>query len=459
MNKNNDDKLNTFTLELGNHSPEGIDILSSEPSRLISSTIYLLSALIFCAFVWSFIGKNDVIVATEGTIIPDSKIRRIYTPVDGELIDIYINEGMPVKKNDVIARIHASKAIRAADFYFNAKLSLATKEAELERFLAKKKLKLEKAESIRQRYLTQKTMLERRSTTSLAQIAENHKLAVQNQRIEINKSEQELKHAQNVKEKFERLYSLPAKGGISKKQLTEKRNAFKKAQITYTLAKNKIGELETKFNKEYNKEKETQLQVQVQVEDARINYENELATIKKGETDLRDSILKAKLVVESTSRTAPENLDEDGFLKILSPYTGIITEIAFNQPGDKVQSKSPLANIVPADSKTILEVEVPESKRALLKEGQVAKVKVAAFAYQRYGFITGKLDYISPTTRISRRTKKPYYKGLVSLEKTTFINDGVTYSLRYGMTAIAEIVVRQRRIIDFVLDPIRGIRN
>ena len=455
----NDNKLNTFALELGNHSPEGIDILSSEPSRMVSSTIYLLAALIICVFVWSFIGKNDVIVVAKGSIRPDSKIKRVYAPLNGELIDIYIHEGMPVKKNDVIARLHASKAIQFNDTYMNAKLSLASKERGLQRFLVQKKLKEQKAESIRQRYLTQKSMLDRRRSTSLAQIADNHKLVIQNQRIEIQKLGIELNKSKNEKEKYQRLYNLPAKGGISKKQLIEKTTAYKKARVSYALGKNKIGELETKFNKEYNKEKEIILQGEVQVVDSRIQYENELESIKKEEARQRDGMLTAKLLVESSARVAPENIDEDGFLKILAPFSGIVTDVAYSQPGDKVQSKTPLAGIVPAQSKAIMEIEIPESKRALLREGQTVKIKVAAFAYQRYGLITGKLDFISPTTKISPQTKKAFYKGRVSLDKTEFINDGISYPLRYGMTATAEIIIRQRRIIDFVLDPIRGING
>ena len=449
------DKLNSFTLELGNHSPEGIDILSSEPSKLISSTIYLLFALIICAFVWSFVGKQDVIIVADGTITPDSKIQRVYSPLDGKLIDIYIYEGMPVKKNDVIARIHASKAIQHTDPFMNAKLSLARKERDLERFLAKKKLLEQKAELIRQRYHTQKSILDRSSATIFAQLTETHKFAVKNQRIEIEKSALKLKQARNTKEKYERLYSLPGKGGVSKKEVTEKRNAYNKARVNYTLAKNKIDELETTFNKE----KEAQLLSEVQVVDTRVEYEQELESIKQEEAGIRDAILTAKLLVESTARVAPENIDKEGFVKIYSPFSGIISEVAFSQPGDKVQYKTPLATIVPTNSKIIVAIEIPESKRALLKEGQTVKLKVTAFAYQRYGFITGTLDYISPTTRISQHTKKPYYKGHVSLHQTAFSSDDIEYPLRVGMTAIAEIVVRQRRIIDFVLDPIRGLSN
>jgi len=57
----------------------------------------------------------------------------------------------------------------------------------------------------------------------------------------------------------------------------------------------------------------------------------------------------------------------------------------------------------------------------------------------------------------SAQEKKSVYKGRVGLEKDYFVVDGMKHTLRYGMTAMAEIVVRKRRLIDMALDPIRNI--
>ena len=46
--------------------------------------------------------------------MPDSEVRRIYAPVDGELANLYIAEGQPVSKGDVLARLNARGAIEAA---------------------------------------------------------------------------------------------------------------------------------------------------------------------------------------------------------------------------------------------------------------------------------------------------------------------------------------------------------
>ena len=134
---------------------------------------------------------------------------------------------------------------------------------------------------------------------------------------------------------------------------------------------------------------------------------------------------------------------------------GVITDVSFTQPGDKIQANTPMGGIAAQDSKPILEVEISESDRAFLKVGQAVKMKFNAFSYQRYGFIGGTLEYISPSTRLSDQTQQPVYKGRVTLEREYFEVEDERIPLRYGMRATAEVVVRKRRFIDLALDPFR----
>ena len=136
-----------------------------------------------------------------------------------------------------------------------------------------------------------------------------------------------------------------------------------------------------------------------------------------------------------------------------------MTDLTSTQPGDKVQANSPLGGIVSSNSRYIVKVEIAESNRAFLREGQTVKLKFNAFPYQRYGIISGTLDYISPTTRPASQTQQPVYEGRVSLERDHYQIGATAFPLRYGMTAVVEIVVRQRRLIDLILDPFRQIAS
>ena len=161
---------------------------------------------------------------------------------------------------------------------------------------------------------------------------------------------------------------------------------------------------------------------------------------------------------ESASQISFKDLDQNNFLKIAAPVSGVITDIAFTQKGEKVQPSVPLVSIAPENSRMMLTIGVPDVNRGLLKVGMTVKIKFRAFPYQRYGFITGRLEYIAPAAKFSKQGQA-LYKGHVSLERDYFMVNGEKIQLRYGMTAVAEIVVQKRRFVDMVLAPFKKLKN
>jgi hypothetical protein len=104
----------------------------------------------------------------------------------------------------------------------------------------------------------------------------------------------------------------------------------------------------------------------------------------------------------------------------------------------------------------VLKIEIAERDRAFLREGLPVKLKFNAFPYQRYGLIDGTLEYISPADQAVGPNKQPVYEGRVRLAQDYYEVARPHYPLHYGMTATAEIVVRERRLID--LGSIRSAR-
>ena len=109
----NNPQLKALNEAVNEHGAEGIEILSAQPSKLVRSMILLIAALIVAGLLWSFIGHADVIVSAQGRLAPDSDVQRFYTPIDGELVDIYVAEGQPVTKGDTLARRRNKKRIYA----------------------------------------------------------------------------------------------------------------------------------------------------------------------------------------------------------------------------------------------------------------------------------------------------------------------------------------------------------
>ncbi|WP_454721490.1 MULTISPECIES: HlyD family efflux transporter periplasmic adaptor subunit [Cupriavidus] len=452
-----DDRLKPLHEALEDHSAEGIAILSAEPLKIMQVSVLVMMLLVLCALVWSFLGHADVIVTADGTLAPESEVRRFYAPVDGELADLYVAEGQPVSKDDVLARLNARGAIEAATNALEAQLKLQDSEREWQQFPDKKLLMERKAAALKKQIEVAERLHENRTAEGTTRLAEQQRAQLQEARSNLDNARRQREFTRQEQERYARLFALPGGGGVSQSQVEGKRNAAVEAENALRIAQSRLTELDSRLSQELN-------QATVQLEGSsqeltnlRIQYDAALREISNTEDKLRLQVQTARLVAEAAARIRFENIDKDNFLLILAPVAGVITDVSSTQRGDKVQANAPLGGIAPKDARPVLKVEIAERDRAFLREGLPVKLKFNAFPYQRYGLINGTLEYISPATKLAGPDKQPVYEGRVRLAQTYYAVADSKYPLRYGMTATAEIVVRERRLIDLGLDPFRQV--
>ncbi len=455
----NEQKMLSLARALEDHSAEGIEILASEPPRLIRLTLVLIASLLLVALVWSFFGRADVIVSAPGTLSPGAEIRRFYAPIEGELVDIFIAEGQPVVKGDVIARLNARGAVKAAAEALEAELRLANARRELQRFPARKQLMERQVQALEDRIESARKRHEKRVVEGMNKLAAQQQAQLQQARGRVLTSKRALDVARLELEKFQRLFNSPGGGGVSKTQVETRRSEFVSAREEHKLAQAKFSELEFQLSSEYAEAKAALEASDQELNELLIEKDSLLDKIQYEQDKVQVALRGAELEAEAAERVKFENIDEDNFLRILAPVSGVLTDVKFTQPGDKIQAHTPLGGIAEEGARPVLKIEIPERDRAFLAVGQTVKMKFNAFAYQRYGFIEGTLEYLSPSTRVSEKSQVPVYQGRVTLERDFFEVDARQYPLRYGMQATAEIVVRKRRLIDLALDPFRNLEG
>lgn len=447
------------TTMLDEPSAEGFDILTAQPARFSGLIIWLLVGLIAAGLVWAFVGRADVTVVATGSLSPDTEVRRFYAPIEGELIDIYVNEGQPVAAGDVVARLNARSAIEAATMAHEAELKLKDAERRRQNFALRKRLLERRAESLKAQIAIARKLHEKHVSEGLQKLAESQKATLEEGRGKLETASRLNETAKLELEKYLRLSKTPGGGGVSQSQIEEKRSAYVTARVNYRVARARLEELDYQLSNEHAKAQAALERSQQELTELQIDYETALQNIDDEENAMLFSLRTARLQAATTTRTRFENIDEDNYLQVLAPVSGVITEVAFTQPGDKIASNTPLGGVAPDHAKFLLKVEIREADRAFLREGLHVKTKIHAFPYQRYGVIDGTLEYISPATRPSTRGTgtEPVYSGHVRLERDHFVADGTDYPLRYGMVATAEIAVRKRRLIDLALDPLRDL--
>lgn len=442
---------------LEEHSAEGISVLAATPWRFTAATVYTLLALVLCALVWSFFGHADVLVTAGGTLVPASEVRRLYAPIDGELTNIYIAEGQPVKQGDVVAKLYARGAIEAAKNALEARLKLEDAEREWKEFPEKKALMERRAAALKEATEVEERQHQRRIAEGTGKLAEGQRAQQQEARTNLDEARRARDAAKDEADKYARLFATSGGGGVSQLQVESKKNALLAAENAVRVAQSRLSEMGARQSLESGQAR-AQLETSGQ-ELSKLRLQSEAAQREVANTEdkLRLQVQTARLVADAAARIKFENIDKDNFLLIVAPVDGVITDVTSTQPGDKIQANSPLGGIAPKNAPLILKLEIAEHDRAFLREGLPVQLKFNAFPYQRYGLIRGTLQFISPATKLSAQTKQPVYEGRVTLEQNQFKVGETSYPLRFGMTATAEIVVRERRLIDLALDPFRQI--
>ena len=165
--------LNRF---LEDHGPEGVAIVTDQPSRLIRGTILVLFGLLLAAGAWSFIGKSDVVVESTGMVKPELEQQGVYLPIKGELVNLYVTEGMPIEKGDVVARINSPSAIELAGQATQAAVQLAAAERGYESFPNKRKAMEKEIEALKAKMAADERDNEWRVAESVKKLAEEQQI-------------------------------------------------------------------------------------------------------------------------------------------------------------------------------------------------------------------------------------------------------------------------------------------
>jgi HlyD family secretion protein len=437
---------------LADHSSEGIAILTAEPWRVLHALVYTVIGLVLTALAWSFFGRADVIVTAQGSLAPDTELRPFYAPVDGELVNLYVAEGQPVSKGDVLARLNARGAIEAAANATQAQLSLENAERDWRQWPERKALLERKAASLRQAMEAEEL-----HPRGIGELDRQQKAQLAEANLNVKDAQRARDAASDEYEKFKKVFATAGGGGVSQLQVETKRNALLAADNAVRVADSRVTELISRQRLERERQRDTDSSSEERRNKLRLDYEAATNELKDSEEKLRLALETARTGAGAANSIRFENIDKDNFLQILAPVSGVITGLTSTQPGYKVQANTPLGDIAPGNSRSVVKVEIAENDRAFVREGLPVKLKFNAFPYQRYGIINGTLEYVSPATKPSSQTKQPVYEARVSLERDHYTVADTRYPLRYGMTATVEIVVRARRLIDLALDPFRQI--
>jgi multidrug efflux pump subunit AcrA (membrane-fusion protein) len=283
-----------------------------------------------------------------------------------------------------------------------------------------------------ERTLTQdlRTKEEGLTRTDSAYIAQ---LGIKNSEIEQAKSEVKFRenHAKTSRDLVTRMEKLAKQGGESEIDLVKLKLDLAGSEKDLSVAQRTLQQV--------NLDRE-----RMQTEYARMRGEQQ-AEIEK--LKMRIAALKADLV----------NANQD-LLTIRSPYEGVIISMEQRTVGSFVQQGQMLCQLAPKGAKPRARMILTQAGLPKLAIAQRVRYFFEAFPYQRYGTVTGKLDWISPSAVTT--PDGSHFIALGSLDKYEIVAlQGQVLPLRVGMRGDAHIIIGGRTLIEYAFEPIRQLRE
>ena len=144
-------------------------------------------------------------------------------------------------------------------------------------------------------------------------------------------------------------------------------------------------------------------------------------------------------------------------VRLTAPCSGTILRLYVKNSGAVLQEGEAVAEVVCAGETLQAELNVPETGMGKLQLGQAVKLKYDAFPYQRYGVKYGRLTWLSPAA--SDRKDSETFRARVEISESELLLQGQSRQLIAGMSGKAEIVVGNRSLIEYVLEPLRQLKE
>jgi multidrug efflux pump subunit AcrA (membrane-fusion protein) len=145
------------------------------------------------------------------------------------------------------------------------------------------------------------------------------------------------------------------------------------------------------------------------------------------------------------------DISSDNFL-IKSPVNGYVNMLSVASAGQTVSPGNNVVSIVPSDSEMQFECYVLDKDRAEISTGMNVTLKLSAFSFSDYGAVTGKVTYISPSAFANEKYGNVYVVN-IDIDEDAMHSD---IELTAGLSGNVEIVVGQRSVMRYFLDPIMG---
>lgn len=471
-------------------SPAMQSLLEEPPSKLPLQLISSGIVFLFTFSLWAWFGEIDRVGKAQGKLVPKGEAYKIESLESAKVSYIAVEEGQEVQAGQLIARLDSEQEKREV-----ARLQeiLSSYQTELDR----KRQMLEKVELETQTYKTiakaevQGQMSAIESAIAKAEVigklltqqqSEMAAYQIKQKRVkELNRLEKEKLAQINLEltehqQRVERLKPLLEEGAITQEAIFQAIQSQRQAQ--QQLIDSKLQSISSTNEQIFQSEQSlreidtsiTQSQGELvaarkEIERLQAELARQKADRQRLELEAQQKIQQLELEIEQTKAKITETENQLASAKDLlnqrllkSPVAGTVLSFNVTNIGKVVQPGETVAEIAPHHAPLVLSAALPDREAGFVEQGMLAQVKFDAYSYQDYGAIPGKVISVSTDAKTDEKLGA-VYQVRIELQRNYITDDLKRVLFKPGQTATADIIIRRRRVMDILLDPVKKLRQ
>jgi membrane fusion protein, hemolysin D len=443
--------------------PAALEIIETPASpvgRAVGATIIAFFVL---ALAWAFVGKVDIIATAPGRIIPSGRTKLVQPFEIGVVRAIHVHDGDTVKAGDVLIELDPTMNAAERDRLQGDLIATQLEIARLRAALADGPDPLANfhppAGANAPLVATERQHLASQTAEMRAKLAALDR--------ELAQREAERATSAATIGKIEALIPLLQQQVDMRKTLYEHQTGSK---LIYLQTLGQLVEQQKELVIQKSKYQEAQAAAAAIVETRR-------QTAAAYRHALFDELAKAEPKAAGLAQDLIRAEKRTRLQLLTAPIDGIVQQLAVHTVGGVVTPAQALLVLVPVDSQLDIEAMVSNRDIGFVEPGQEAEIKIATFNFTRYGLLHGRVLSISHDA-IARddapgSPKDPampgaqgassgnsaengaVYAARISLDRTRMRVEDKLVSLSPGMAVTAEIKTGERRIISYLLSPLR----
>ena len=428
--------------------PEIIQVQQQPPSPLPRTVLYSLLVLFACVLAWACLGRLDIVAVAQGKLVPQSFVKIVQPAESGIVREILVKEGDAVKEGQVLVRMDArlSEADGRTLLAEQQRKDLQLRRIEAELSGASLKRQTDDPADI---HAQTDAQLQARRQAYLDALAAEQATLLKAQHDLMSATEIENKLRKSVpihKDQADSWDKLAKEGFAGRLMALERQRTYVESEQDLRVQSQNVASLRALI-----------VQSEKRVAQITSNYRQQL----------QNERAEAEAAYHRLKQDRDKQQHRHSFLELKAPQAGIVKDLATHTPGAVVAPGTILLTLVPFHEPLVAEVWVSNVDAGFVQSDQKARIKLAAYPFQKYGMLDGVVRHVGADAQekpeagaaAGKSIQEAAYRALINLNGDHPASRDRPLRLVPGMLVSAEIHLGTRSVLEYLLSPVQKVAH